>query len=59
MPMRGHVAKKGNKYYIVVDSEKDEATGKRKQKWLSGYDKKRAAERALPTILAQLMNGTC
>lgn len=56
--MRGHVAKKGNKYYIVVDSEKDEVTGKRKQKWLSGYDKKREAERALPTILAQLMNGT-
>ncbi|GIP58681.1 site-specific integrase [Paenibacillus woosongensis] len=55
--MKGHVAKKGNKYYIVIDLERDEITGKRKQKWLSGYEKKRDANKALPIILADLMKG--
>lgn len=56
--MRGHIAKKGNKYYIVIDMDRDEVTGKRKQKWLSGYDKKREAERALPGVLSEFLNGT-
>jgi integrase len=55
--MRGHIAKKGNKYYIVVDM-KDELTGARKRKWLSGYEKKRDAEKALPEILKELNEGT-
>lgn len=38
--MKGHIAKKGSKYYIVIDLDRDEVTGKRKQKWLSGYEKK-------------------
>ncbi|BFH66202.1 site-specific integrase [Paenibacillus dendritiformis] len=56
--MRGHIAKKGNKYYIVIDMDRDEVTGKRKQKWLSGYDKKREAERALPSILSAFIDGS-
>lgn len=56
--MRGHIAKKGNKYYIVIDLDKDEVTGKRKQKWLSGYDRKRDAERALPGVLSDFIKGT-
>lgn len=59
--MRGHVAQKGNKYYIVVDM-RDEVTNKRKRKWISGpnggFDKKRDAERALPEILNSLNNET-
>ena len=31
--MRGHIAKKGAKYYVVVDVEPDPETGKRRQKW--------------------------
>lgn len=58
--MKGHIAKKGNKYYIVVDM-KDEA-GNRKRKWLSGpdggFEKKRQAELAMPDILKSFMNST-
>lgn len=56
--MRGHIAKKGKKYYIVIDLERDEVTGKRKQKWLSGYDKKKDAEKALPDVLSDYIKGT-
>lgn len=59
--MRGHVAQKGKKYYIVVDMH-DEVTNKRRRKWISGpnggFDKKRDAERALPDILKSLNNDT-
>jgi integrase len=60
--VRGHIAKKGNKYYIVI-SLKDEVTGKRKVKWLSGkngkgFDRKKDAEREMPEILASIMAGT-
>ncbi|WAM36524.1 site-specific integrase [Caldicellulosiruptor acetigenus] len=47
--MRGHIAKKGKKYYIVVDI--GIVDGKRKQKWLGGFDTKAEAEEALPGIL--------
>lgn len=60
--MRGHIAKKGNKYYIVVDA-RDELTGKRKRKWLSGKDgkgfaTKREAEREMPEILKRFYEGS-
>lgn len=55
--MRGHIAKKGKKYYIVLDLGKDEATGKRRQKWVSGYDLKREAEKALPSVLLKYQDG--
>ncbi|MEH6891484.1 Arm DNA-binding domain-containing protein [Bacillus sp. JJ864] len=42
--MRGHVTKKGKKWYIVVDTGVDPITGKRKQKWFSGYSKRKEAE---------------
>lgn len=55
--MRGHIAKKGNRYYIVVRIE-DEQTGKSKPKWMpGGYDLKRDAEKALPGILQSLQQG--
>lgn len=53
--MRGHIAKKKNRYYIVVDI----GTGyERKQKWLSGFDTKKQAEKELPKILNELNSGT-
>lgn len=54
--MRGHIRQRGNKYAIVVDLGRDEL-GKRKQKWFSGYEKKRDAEKALPDILKKLQEG--
>lgn len=55
--MRGHIAKKGNKYYIVVDLGKDYTTGKRQQKWFSGYDRKDEAEYALAEIIYKMKKG--
>lgn len=40
--MRGHIAKKGNKYYIVVDLGRDHKN-RRRQKWFSGYDREKEA----------------
>lgn len=54
--MRGHVAKRGNKYYVVVDIGRDHRN-KRKQKWFSGFERKKDAENALPGILTELEKG--
>lgn len=42
--MRGHITKKGAKYYIVINLGKDHS-GKRKQKWFSGFNRKKDAEK--------------
>ncbi len=54
--MKGSIVKKGDKYYIVIDTGRDEF-GKRKQRWLSGYKSYKEAEKALPRILVQLEDG--
>jgi integrase len=54
--MRGHIAKKGDSYYIVVDLGRDHRN-KRKQKWFSGYTRKKDAEKDLPKILHKLEKG--
>jgi integrase len=55
--VKGHIRKRGNKYAIVVDLGRDNQ-GKRKQKWFSGYDKKKDAEKDLPRVLNELNSGT-
>lgn len=54
--MRGHVAKKGDRYYIVIDLGRDHKN-KRKQKWISGYTRKKDAENDLPRILMKYEQG--
>ncbi|GAB3801392.1 tyrosine-type recombinase/integrase [Virgibacillus kimchii] len=54
--MRGHIIKRGNKYSIVVDIGRDHRN-KRKQKWFSGYSKKKDAEKDLPKIIQKLEKG--
>ncbi len=56
--MRGSVVKRGNGYSVVVELDRDPQTGKRRQKWHSGYRTKRDAERALAEILTSLHTGT-
>jgi integrase len=56
--VRGHVRKQGNAWYVVVDLPRDAVTGKRKQKWHSGFKTKRDAERAMTDILSRLDQGT-
>lgn len=56
--MRGSVVRRGNGYSVVVERDRDPITGKRRQKWHSGYPTKRAAERALAEMVAALNAGT-
>jgi hypothetical protein len=55
--MRGHIRKRGKKYSVVVDVGRDE-NGRRIQKWHSGYDRRKDAEKALSTILGRLDNAS-
>lgn len=51
--MRGHVERKGKRYYVVIEADRD-PDGKRKRQWHSGYKTKRDAERALIEMLSRL-----
>jgi integrase len=60
--MRGHIAEKRGRYYLVFDVGTDPTTGKRKQRWHSGpdrkgYSSKRVAERALREKLTTVDHG--
>ena len=55
--MRGSVVKKGDKYYVKIELDPDPATGKRRQKWHSGYRTKREAERARIDLLSKFDRG--
>jgi len=54
--MRGSIVKKNHKWYIVVDSTDE--NGKRKRKWISGFNTQKEAEKKLPEILQQLNTNT-
>lgn len=61
--MRGHIAKKRDRYYLVLDVGRDPSTGKRKQRWHSGADRKgyaskREAEQALRRLLGSVDDRT-
>jgi integrase len=55
--MRGHVAKKGRRYYVVVDIGRDPATGKRRRQWHGSWTRKDDAERALTKIVRTIDEG--
>jgi integrase len=55
--MRGHVRKRGSKWCVVVDVGRD-ADGNRRQKWFSGFDRKKDAEEELTEILRQLKDSS-
>jgi integrase len=55
--VRGSVVKRGNGYSVVVELDRDPITGKRRQKWHSGYSTKREAERALSEIASSVHSG--
>ena len=54
--MRGHISKKGEKYYIVLDIGVDE-NGVRKQKWHSGYKTKKEAEKTMTRLISDIEKG--
>ncbi len=56
--MRGSVLKRGGGWTVVLDAGRDPATGKRRQKWHSGFHTKREAETGLTDLLARVRSGT-
>ena len=55
--MRGSVVKKGDRWYVKIELDPDPATGRRRQKWHSGYRTKREAERARVDLLSKFDRG--
>lgn len=56
--MKGHIRKRGKKYCIVIDISPDSETGKRRQKWFSGYKTKKEAEADVAKKITELNEGT-
>lgn len=54
--MKGSVVERNGKYSIVIYLGRD-SLGKKKQRWVSGFDTKKAAERELPRLLVKLQDG--
>jgi integrase len=57
IPMKGHVRKRGEKWCFVVELPRDEVTGKRRQKWFSGFNSKKEAQQALIEKLREIQTG--
>lgn len=55
--MRGSVVKKGTKWYVKIELDVDPATGRRRQKWHSGFANRREAERARVDLLSKFDRG--
>ena len=55
--MKGHIRKRGSKWCFVLDIGRDPETGKRRQKWFSGFATKKEAERAMVEKIAELNRG--
>ena len=56
--MRGHVRKRGAKWYVIVELPRELETGKRKQKWIPAGATKKEAEKMLNGIVSELYAGT-
>src|SRR5262249_48210002 len=56
--MRGHIARKGSRYYVVVDVARDPATRRRRQQWHGSWTTKKDAERELTKIVRNIDAGT-
>src|SRR4051794_30779778 len=55
--MRGSVVKKGDRWYVKIELDPDPATGRRHQKWHSGFTTRREAERARVDLLSKFDRG--
>ena len=52
--MRGSIIRRGTGYSVVIELGRDPHTGRRRQKWHSGYRTKREAEAALAELIASV-----
>jgi integrase len=55
--MRGSVVKKGARYFVKIELDPDPLTGKRRQKWHSGFNTKREAEKVRVDLLSKFDRG--
>lgn len=55
--MRGHIARKGNRYYAVVYEGTDPATGKERHRWHAGGSTRREAEKVLTDLVKRIHDG--
>lgn len=49
--MRGHIAKKGSRYYAVIYEGIDPATGKGRHRWHAAGSTRKEAERLLANLV--------
>src|SRR5262245_24431601 len=56
--MKGSVVRRGRTWSVVYDEGRDQATGKRRQRWKGGFRSKEEAEKALRKALSALDEGT-
>lgn len=52
--MKGHVRKRGSKWCFVIELGRDPQTGKRRQKWVSGFNTKKEAQKAMHEMLVKV-----
>jgi integrase len=55
--MRGHVAKKGNRYYAVIYEGIDQATGRQRHRWYAGGATRKEAEKLLTEMVKRNHDG--
>jgi integrase len=55
--MRGHVAKKGNRYYAVIYEGIDQATGRQRHRWYAGGATRKEAEKLLAEMVKRSHDG--
>ncbi len=55
--MRGHVAKKGNRYYAVIYEGIDQATGRQRHRWYAGGTTRKEAEKLLAEMVKRNHDG--
>ena len=55
--MRGHVAKKGNRYYAVIYEGVDQATGRQRHRWYAGGATRKEAEKLLVEMVKRNHDG--
>lgn len=56
--MRGSIVKRGSRYAVKIELSPDPVTGKRRQKWVSGFARKADAEKARVKLLSELDDGS-
>ena len=55
--MKGHVAKKGNRYYAVVYEGLDPTTGKQRYRWYPGGRTRKDGEKVLAELIKRVHDG--